>query len=114
MTTRFAAIALAAGAFLAASPAGADRYGPKAQDLLLRLPRQDEPALLVTWFFYALAAVFGGWALLRFKAHVDYPQRCGSGAPTVGILVAVGLAAIPWALGELAWLLSPPPVWRAE
>ena len=114
MTARFANIALAAGAFLAASPAGAGRYGPKAQDLLLRLPRQDEPALLVTWFFYALAAVFGGWALLRFKAHVDHPQRCRLVVPAGGMVMAAAFAALPWALEELAWLLSPPPVWRAE
>lgn len=113
MTARFTAIALAAGAFLAASQAGADRYG-RGEDLLYRLPRQDEPALLVTWFFYALAAVFGGWALLRFKAHVDYPQRCGLVVPAGGMVMAAAFAALPWALGELAWVLSPPPVWRAE
>lgn len=50
---------------------------------------------LAQWIFYALAVFVGGWAILRFKSHLDNPQRGGLGQPVGGILVAVALASAP-------------------
>ena len=50
---------------------------------------------LVTWVFYGLSVFVAGWAVLKFKAHVENPQRGGLAQPVVGILVAIALAATP-------------------
>ena len=55
----------------------------------------EDSMVLVKWVFYGIAAFVAGWAILRFKAHVDNPQRGGLAQPVVGILVAVGLVAAP-------------------
>ena len=114
MKLRFANAVLAVGASLAAAAAGAKPYG-LGEDLLWRPGHSfAEPAGTITWFFYALALLFVGWAIFRFKAHVDNPQRYGLGAPVSGVLTAAGLAALPWALGETASLLWPTPDWRRD
>lgn len=98
-----------------AGSARADRYGPWTEDLLYR-PGQGlgDPAGVGTWFFYALAVFVGVWAVLRLRAHVENPQRYGLAQPAVAILVAVGLAAATWGIGDLLRLLLPPPAWRGD
>lgn len=108
---RPAAVILSIAVSTAAGSARADRYGPWAEDLLYRHGRGlGDPAGMVTWFFYALAVFVGGWAVLRLRAHVENPQRYGLAQPAVAILVAVGLAAATWGIGDLLRLLSRP-VW---
>ncbi len=111
---RPAAAILSIAVSTAAGSARADRYGPWAEDLLYR-PGYGlgDPAGMAAWFFYALAVFVGGWAVLRFRAHVEDPQRYGLTQPAVAILVAIGLAAATWGIGDLLRLLSPPD-WRGN
>ena len=112
-----ATVALAVCASLAAGAAGAKPYG-RGEDLLLRFdPRFEDPLWPVTWMFYVLAAITGGWAMLRFKMHFDAPKPGGPIAPAVGIGFAVALATVPALIDALTEGLPPgyrPPVWRAE
>lgn len=93
---RDAVAGLAAAAFIAAGAglrsAQAVTLGELAEDTSTMI---EEVMGLAQWVFYALAVFVSGWAILRFKAHVENPQRGGLAMPVVGILVAVGLAAAP-------------------
>ena len=85
-----AAAVIAAGAGLRS--AQAVTLGELAEDASTQI---EEVMALAEWVFYALAVFVAGWAILRFKAHVENPQRGGLAMPVVGILVAVALAAAP-------------------
>lgn len=93
---RDAVAGLAAAAFVAAGSglrsAQAVTLGELAEDTSTMI---EDVMGLAQWVFYALAVFVAGWAILRFKAHVENPQRGGLAMPVVGIMVAVGLAAAP-------------------
>ena len=121
---RTAIFVSAAALSIAAGAARADRYGPWAEDLLLR-PGQGVAALaaLAPWIFYLLAVFVGGWAVLGLKTHFDVPKpgaaplSGGLAMPVVGMLAALALLAAPWALDAFVESLGPgyrPPVWPAE
>lgn len=112
---RPAAVILSIAVSTAAGSARADRYGPMAEDLLWR-PGQGlgDLAFMATWFFYALAVFVGGWAIVRFAAHLENPQLYGLAQPVVGMFAAVGLGAMPLAFGELLSFLPPPPVLQGD
>ncbi len=116
--TRAATVALAICAALAAGAARADRYGPMAEDLLLRPGHPLENlSWLVTWMFYALALLVAGWAMLRLKMHFDASKPGGLITPVVGIAFAVALATAPSLIDALMEGLAlgyRPPVWRGD
>jgi len=122
--TATAALATGVSVVTGASPVCADRYGPWAEDLLLRPGLgAGDLAELVTWAFYGLAVFVGGWAVLRLKTHFDVPKpgaaplSGGLAMPVVGMLAALALLAAPWALNAFVESLGPgyrPPVWPAE
>ena len=92
-----AAVASLTGAAAIAMPvglrsAGAVTLGELADDAATQI---EDVMALAEWVFYALAVFVSGWAILRFKAHVENPQRGGLAMPVVGLLVAVALAAAP-------------------
>lgn len=93
---RDAMAGLAAAAFVAAGAglrsAQAVTLGELAEETSTMI--QDVMGL-AQWVFYALAVFVSGWAILRFKAHVENPQRGGLAMPVVGIMVAVALAGAP-------------------
>lgn len=93
---RDAMAGLAAAAFVAAGSglrsAQAVTLGELAEDTSTMI---EDVMGLAQWVFYALAIFVSGWAILRFKAHVENPQRGGLAMPVVGILVAVALAGAP-------------------
>jgi len=94
--TATAALATGVSVVTGASPVCADRYGPWAEDLLLRPGLgAGDLAELVTWAFYGLAVFVGGWAVLRFKSTLENQQRGGLALPVVAFLVAVALASAP-------------------
>ena len=115
---RTATLALAVAALMEGAAARADRYGPWAEDLLLRPGLgAGELAELVKWTFYALAAFVGGWAFLRFRMHFDAPEPGGLITPVVGIAFAVALATTPALIEALLEGLAighEPPFWRVE
>ncbi len=118
MRRRAAYFAFAICAALAASAARADRYGPMAEDLLLRPGHPlEDLAMAATWLFYALAVFVAGWAMLRLKMHFDAPRPGGLIRPVVGIAFAVALATAPALIEALLEGLAighEPPVWRGE
>lgn len=93
---RDAMAGLAVAAFVAVEAglrsAQAVTLGELADDTATQI---EEVMALAEWVFYALAVFVSGWAILRFKAHVENPQRGGLAMPVVGIVVAVALAAAP-------------------
>lgn len=115
--TATAALAVSMAATAASTPAGAKPYG-RGEDLLLRMdPWYGDPLWMVSWVFWALALFVGGWAVLRFKAHVENPRRGGLAMPVVGIAVAVALSQAPTLIDVLVEGLPPgyrPPVWRGS
>ena len=73
-------------------PAHAVKLSELAEDAATEI---EDIMVLVEWVFYGLAVFVGGWAILRFKAHVENSQRGSLAMPVVGILVAVALATAP-------------------
>ena len=86
------AAAAAAAALVGMPAADAVTIGELADDASTQI---EDVMGLAQWVFYALAVFVAGWAILRFKAHVENQQRGGLALPVMGILVAVALASAP-------------------